>query len=369
MRRYSPSVTELQSGCLLLADDALDFAVFDLLQRVGGNLAAFALFPRFFERGRAQQAADVIGAERRLDALHTQPHTSSAISAIIRSFAHCSSSAKHVAFFGRGEAALRRQAELIEGDVFGRLVDAALDVVLAFQLAGFRGDQAEHQLLVAFGKEAQRLETAGAIAVVFEEIAVEAGMAEQLGGDELIAARGDEGGAEIAAAGMHGDRHVGRLAGKRRVGELRVALRQRIGIVAARLRLRALVRVAHHRPGGIVELQVAAAGVVEGADRRAIGRGEIVEERIERGINLLADRGAALAEMKGRRRRDRHLRRGPRVAFEKLEMLQHRMAGEADFIGDLDALGFGLHAVELNAAFGGERRDAVEALEEVEVPP
>ena len=38
---------------------------------------------------------------------------------------------QHVALLGRGEAALRRQAKLIERDVFGRLVDAALDVVLA----------------------------------------------------------------------------------------------------------------------------------------------------------------------------------------------------------------------------------------------
>ena len=65
-----------------------------------------------------------------------QPHTSSASSTIIRSFAHCSSSLKHVAFLGRGEAALRREAELVERDVFRRLVDAALELVLRFERAG-----------------------------------------------------------------------------------------------------------------------------------------------------------------------------------------------------------------------------------------
>src|SRR5437660_1537688 len=35
-----------------------------------------------------------------------------------------------VAFLGRGEAALRREAELIEAREFGRFVDASLDVVL-----------------------------------------------------------------------------------------------------------------------------------------------------------------------------------------------------------------------------------------------
>ena len=157
---------------------------------------------------------------------------------------------------------------------------------LLLQLAGFRRDEPEHELFLALWEKPQRLEAAGAIAVVFEEIAVEAGMAEQLLGDELVAARGDEGGAEIAAARMHGDRHVGRLAFERGVGEPRVALRQCVGIVAALLRMRALARIAHHRPGGVVELQIAAAGVVEGADRGAVSRGEVVEERIERRIKL-----------------------------------------------------------------------------------
>src|SRR5215472_5526755 len=49
---------------------------------------------------------------------------------------------EHVAFLGGGKAALRRQAELIEACVFGRLLDAALDVALVFQLAGFGGDKA-----------------------------------------------------------------------------------------------------------------------------------------------------------------------------------------------------------------------------------
>src|SRR3970040_922498 len=36
---------------------------------------------------------------------------------------------QHIALLGRGEAALRAQAELVVGDVFLRLGDAALDVV------------------------------------------------------------------------------------------------------------------------------------------------------------------------------------------------------------------------------------------------
>src|SRR5262249_41237697 len=110
-----------------------------------------------------------------------------------------------IAFLGRGEAALRRQGELVERDVLGRLVDALPDRVLAFELAALGGDEADHHDLFALRQKAQRLEPAGALGVVFEEIAVDAlDRAEQVLGDELVAARRDEGRAKIAAAGMHG---------------------------------------------------------------------------------------------------------------------------------------------------------------------
>src|SRR5208282_5658350 len=83
-----------------------------------------------------------------------------------------------IAFLGRGEAALRRQAELIDIDELRRLLDAALDLVAAFQPPGFAGDETEHHGL-ALGHEAQRLETAGALGVVFHEVAVHVDLIEQ----------------------------------------------------------------------------------------------------------------------------------------------------------------------------------------------
>src|SRR5262249_44795340 len=59
-----------QPNGLLLADDLLDLAVLDHLQRGSVDLAALALLAGGMERGRAQQTADVIGAERRRGALH-----------------------------------------------------------------------------------------------------------------------------------------------------------------------------------------------------------------------------------------------------------------------------------------------------------
>jgi len=54
---------------LLLLDDAFDLAVLDLLKRVGGDVAARALFPRRPKRGGAKQTADMVGAKRRRRAL------------------------------------------------------------------------------------------------------------------------------------------------------------------------------------------------------------------------------------------------------------------------------------------------------------
>ena len=57
---------------------------------------------------------------------------------------------------------------------------------------------------------------------------------EQNLGDRLVTAAGDETRAEIAAAQMHGDGHIGRDIGNRRVDHVGIDCRQRLGIFAAR---------------------------------------------------------------------------------------------------------------------------------------
>jgi hypothetical protein len=57
------------------------------------------------------------------------------------------------------------------------------------------------------------------------------------------------------------------------------------------------------------------------------------------------------------------------VSLQKLEMLQHRMTGEADLAVDLQRVRLGLHAVKLNAVVGQVEGHAVEAAEEIKVPP
>ena len=59
----------LQPDVFLLLDDARDLAVLDRLE-LRGRISPRSACARLFERGGAQQAADVIGAEGRLGALH-----------------------------------------------------------------------------------------------------------------------------------------------------------------------------------------------------------------------------------------------------------------------------------------------------------
>src|SRR5487761_1416759 len=104
-----------------------------------------------------------------------------------------------VALDGAREAALRREGELVQGRIARRLVDAALQLVLALEPADFGGDEAEHDDL-ALGQEAQRTKIARARIVIFEEEAVDVDLVEERFGDRVIAALGDPRALEIAAA-------------------------------------------------------------------------------------------------------------------------------------------------------------------------
>src|SRR5262245_14940174 len=131
----------------------------------------------------------------------------------------------------------------------------------------------------------------------------------------------------------------------------------------------ALARVADHRPRGIVELQIAAACVVEGRDGLAVGRGQIVEEGIELRRDRFADRLPALAEVQRAGRRNRHLRRDARVLLEETEVIDMRVTDEIDPVDDPYALRLGGDTGELDAVAGGIEFDPGKAAIEVEVPP
>ena len=278
-----------------------------------------------------------------------------------------------IAFLGRGEAALGRDAELVERDILRSLGDAGLDRLGVLELGELGGEEAEHHDLILDFSE--RLEAAGALGVVLEEEAVHAAVREENLGDRRIGARGEPGRAEVAAADVHRDRHVGGLHFEDAVDRVHVALLDRLEVEAAVGVVGALRLVAEFAPGGVVELQVAAAFAVEGEDRVAVRLDDVVEQ--DAFILVALDRliGAAAAharnQVEHRGRGDREL---DELAFarDRLQiavLLQERMVAEADLARE-DQLGaLRGHALELDGPFlGGDLLHALEALEEVEVP-
>src|SRR6266851_8844988 len=205
-----------------------------------------------------------------------------------------------IALFGRGKAALRRYRELIQRHELARLLQPPLDIVLILELASLRGDDADHDNLVAFRQIPQRLEAAGPLGIVFEKIAVVTGAGQHGLRNRLITARRNPGRAEIAATNMRGDRHVRRPFGDRVIDDAGVNFLQVVGALAARSHLVEFILRAEIGPYRVVELQIAATGVVERLYRLAIGLGEVLEKHLDVGIDFLRDRLAAAAEMQHR---------------------------------------------------------------------
>src|SRR5436190_3119922 len=138
---------------------------------------------------------------------------------------------EQVAMVRAREAALRRQAQVLERYELRGFVDAALERVLRLERAGFRGDEAEHHLL-PLRELAQRAEAAGALAVVLHEEAVDV-RGEHRGDHVVLVTAGSEPGAsEVAATGVHGDGEVARPAAQRLVDRFGVGGRERRRIVA-----------------------------------------------------------------------------------------------------------------------------------------
>ena len=68
-----PVGRELQPDFFLFSDGLFDLAVFDRTQGAGRDLPTLMSGPRLLHRRRPQQAADMVGAERRRGPLHRFP--------------------------------------------------------------------------------------------------------------------------------------------------------------------------------------------------------------------------------------------------------------------------------------------------------
>ena len=251
-------------------------------------------------------------------------------------------------------------------------MDARNHVVLVLQLGELGRDQAQYHLLVADVRE--RGEIAGAVGVVLQEEAVVVRTAEQHLGHGLVAAGGEPRGAEVAAADVRGDGHVGGLCLKDAVDRVYVALRHLVDVDALGGVRLALGRVAELAPAGVVELQVTAAQVVEGVHGVAVYLNDVVEEHRLVGIALDgAVRGlAAYAgdEVQHGGRGDGQLHGIVAGDVAQLgEMGQERVVAEGDLVAEHQLSALGLGALELDRpCFGVDVLDVLQAFQEVEVP-
>src|SRR5213593_591534 len=109
-----------------------------------------------------------------------------------------------VAVDSRREAALRADAKLVERDVLGRRVEAALEVVLLLERAELRRDEPEHHPHV-LGRVPQRREVARARVVELEEEPVVGHLVEDGVGYARVAALGAPARAEVTAAQVGAD--------------------------------------------------------------------------------------------------------------------------------------------------------------------
>ena len=94
---------------------------------------------------------------------------------------------KKIAIHGGSESALRADGELIEWDETGSLVDATLEIFLAFEFRALRADQSKDDCL-ALGDEAERFKGTGSFVIVFEQEAVHGELVEEALGDRVVSA-------------------------------------------------------------------------------------------------------------------------------------------------------------------------------------
>ena len=173
---------------------------------------------------------------------------------------------------------------------------------------------------------------------------------------------------------MRGDGHVGGLCLQDAVDRVHVALRHLVDVDALGGVRFALGRVAELAPAGVVELQVAAAQVVEGAHGVAVYLNDVVEEHRLVGIALDgAVRGLAAHagdEVQHGGRGDGQLHGVIAGDVAQLgEMGQERVVAEGDLVAERQLSALGLGALELDRPrFGVDVLDVLQALQEVEVP-
>jgi len=136
-----------------------------------------------------------------------------------------------IAEHGAGKAALWTDTELVERNVLACLVDAALQIIGAFQLAGLGGNQSQVQPLSA-RQIAERRKITGPRRVELQEVAIDFQLVEQYFGDRIVTAFRHPGAGEVTATKMRADLHRGRTIFDAIIVKLRIDHGQCIWVLA-----------------------------------------------------------------------------------------------------------------------------------------
>ena len=175
--------------------------------------------------------------------------------------------------------------------------------ILRFQFGRLGAHQAEHGRL-ARRQEAQGPEIARPLGIVFQEERVDIEPAEQPLRDGLVAALGHPHALQVAPAHMEADEGVVAPFAHAVVDEADIGVGQFVGILAARHDRRPCRVVAIAGQRGIVELDIAAAGLFQIGDFLPEDGDEIGEEVVPAVIDRRVEAAVAQPEMQHRGRCD-----------------------------------------------------------------
>lgn len=191
------------------------------------------------------------------------------------------------------------EAQLIQtlGRDGSSLLQPPNNLLLVVQLVLLAAHDTQHNNLV-LGQVAQGAEVTTARIVVLEEVRIDVEFLEENLSNRLVAAGREPLGAVVAAAQVDADLHVCGALGDGGVDESSVLAGQN-GEVLATLVLGgcAHVRVAEVGEVCVVELDEAAAGLVERVEFLLVHAGEVLEEDVEVRVCRNVDAGAAAAEV------------------------------------------------------------------------
>lgn len=274
---------------------------------------------------------------------------------------------KLVALSSGRETALVAQAQLVKatGALGSGFVQTLDDLVLVVKSVLLGGHETKNDNLV-LGKVAERSKVTGTGVIVLEEVSVDVEVLEENLGHRLVTTRGEPLRLVVAPAEMDTDLHVGRLLGDSCVDELGILLGQSLQVFVPGLGLLAHLGVAEIGEVGVVELDKAAAGLIEQVKFLLVDAGQVLKEEVQIRVRVDVDASTATPEVDHGGRGDGDLGGGTNLLVLGDGILQKVEIVDLDGLCVLELAGDAQDGRGTILDLAGDG-DAIELLEEVEV--